>query len=52
MPCPVGRHWSLVTPVKESELAEDERRIAAETRDIRIPLMLGLSRWRESRQTP
>lgn len=35
--CPVGRHWSLVTPVRESELTEDERRIAGETRDIRIP---------------
>jgi hypothetical protein len=35
--CPVGKHWALVTPVKESELTEDERRIAHETRDIRIP---------------
>jgi hypothetical protein len=33
----VGKHWSFVTPVKESELTEDERRIAHETRDIRIP---------------
>ena len=35
--CPVGRHWSIVTPVKKSELTEDARRIAGETRDIRIP---------------
>jgi hypothetical protein len=35
--CPVGRHWSLVTPVRESELTEDERRLARETRDVRIP---------------
>ena len=35
--CPVGRHWTLVTPVRESELTEDERRIARETRDVRIP---------------
>jgi hypothetical protein len=35
--CPVGHHWSLVTPVKESELTEDEKRIARENEDIRIP---------------
>ena len=35
--CPVGRHWSIVTPVKESELTEKRGRIAGETRDIRIP---------------
>ena len=35
--CPVGKHWSVVTPVKESELSEDERRIAGEHRDVRVP---------------
>jgi hypothetical protein len=35
--CPVGYHWSLVTPVKESELTEEEKRIASEHKDIRIP---------------
>ena len=35
--CPVGRHWSIVTPVKRAELTEDERRTASENRDIRIP---------------
>jgi hypothetical protein len=35
--CPVGRHWSLVTPVKESELSPAEGREAAEHRDIRLP---------------
>jgi hypothetical protein len=35
--CPVGRHWSIVTPVKESELTEEARKIASETRDIRLP---------------
>jgi hypothetical protein len=35
--CPVGHHWSLVTPVRESELTEDERRIAHEHRDTRLP---------------
>ena len=35
--CPVGRHWSIVTPVEESELTEDQNRRAHEYRDIRIP---------------
>ena len=35
--CPVGRHWSLVTPVRESDLTDRERRAARENRDIRIP---------------
>jgi hypothetical protein len=35
--CPVGRHWSLVTPVKTSILTDEERRLAADRRDLRIP---------------
>ncbi len=35
--CPVGKHWSLVTPVKQSELTEEEKRTASENKDIRIP---------------
>ena len=35
--CPVGRHWSLVTPVRESELTTDETRLARATRDLRLP---------------
>ena len=35
--CPVGKHWSVVTPVRESELSEDEKRIAREHEDVRIP---------------
>jgi len=35
--CPVGRHWSLVTPVRESELTEAERQLAREHEDVRIP---------------
>jgi hypothetical protein len=35
--CPVGRHWSIVTPVKEADLTEDQRRFAREHRDFRIP---------------
>jgi len=35
--CPVGPHWSLVTPVRESELSEAERRSAREHHDARVP---------------
>ncbi len=35
--CPVGGHWSLVTPVRESDLPEPELRQAHEHRDIRVP---------------
>jgi hypothetical protein len=35
--CPVGDHWSLVTPVRESELSEKERRSAHTHKDIRLP---------------
>jgi hypothetical protein len=35
--CPVGDHWTLVTPVKVSDLTQDEARIASEHRDVRIP---------------
>ena len=35
--CPVGHHWSLVTPVNQDELTEDERRFAREHHDIKLP---------------
>jgi hypothetical protein len=35
--CPVGKHWSMVTPVKESELGRRERRAARGARDLRVP---------------
>jgi hypothetical protein len=35
--CPVGHHWSIVTPVKKADLGGEEQRLASETRDIRIP---------------
>jgi hypothetical protein len=35
--CPVGRHWSLVTPVNQANLTEDERRTARGHHDIRVP---------------
>jgi hypothetical protein len=35
--CPVGRHWSIVTPVHAETLTEQEREQAAAHHDIRIP---------------
>jgi len=35
--CPVGRHWSIVVPVRESELTEDEKRLARGHDDVRLP---------------
>jgi hypothetical protein len=35
--CPAGQHWSVVTPVKESELSDRDRRRASRNRDVRIP---------------
>jgi hypothetical protein len=35
--CPVGKHWSIVTPVKRADLTDEATRIASENRDIRIP---------------
>jgi hypothetical protein len=31
--CPVGDHWTLVVPVKDSDLTAEERRIAGQHRD-------------------
>jgi hypothetical protein len=35
--CPVGKHWSLVVPVRDADLTEEERHFAREHHDIRIP---------------
>jgi hypothetical protein len=35
--CPVGNHWSLVVPVKNTDITDAERRFAEEHHDIRIP---------------
>jgi len=35
--CPVGKHWSLVVPVREQDLTETERQFALDHHDIRIP---------------
>jgi hypothetical protein len=35
--CPVGQHWTLVAPVRNAELSENERRAAAAVHDLRLP---------------
>jgi hypothetical protein len=35
--CPIGKHWSLVVPVRESALTETELQFAREHHDVRIP---------------
>jgi hypothetical protein len=35
--CPVGRHWSLVTPVRAADLSARRRRQARARRDIPLP---------------
>jgi len=35
--CPVGKHWSLVTPLKDSDLTDEDREIAAQHHDVKIP---------------
>jgi hypothetical protein len=35
--CPVGHHWSIVAPVKRSELTRRERRFASQHADVRLP---------------
>jgi len=35
--CPVGHHWTIVTPVEEAKLSEEQLRAARLNRDIRIP---------------
>ena len=35
--CPVGAHWTIVTPVREGELGADEKRAAHERKDVRVP---------------
>src|ERR1700685_1045042 len=35
--CPVGKHWSLVVPVKEANLTDEERQIAREDHEKRVP---------------
>jgi len=35
--CPVGNHWSIVVPVKESSLSRWALRAAHAHRDVRVP---------------
>jgi hypothetical protein len=35
--CPVGKHWSLVTPASRAQLSPGQLEAAGEHRDIRIP---------------
>jgi hypothetical protein len=35
--CPVGRHWSLVSPALRESLFPDELRVAAQLHDLRLP---------------
>ena len=35
--CPVGKHWTLVTPVRDRDLTDEERRSAGEHHDVWIP---------------
>ena len=35
--CPVGRHWSMVSPVKEAALSPEELEGARQFHDVRVP---------------
>ena len=35
--CPVGKHWTTVRPVRDADLTDEDRRVAAEHHDARIP---------------
>ena len=35
--CPVGRHWTLVTPVRDRDLTAERRDFARAHRDVPIP---------------
>lgn len=35
--CPVGNHWTFVRPAKEADLTNEERRMAEDHHDVRIP---------------
>jgi len=35
--CPVGNHWSIVTPVHESDLSRGQRRVARRRHDVPLP---------------
>lgn len=35
--CPVGHHWSIVAPVRESGLSDEELAAASEQHDLPVP---------------
>lgn len=35
--CPVGKHWSFVTPVRDSELTAEDERLGRSQHDLRLP---------------
>jgi hypothetical protein len=35
--CPVGHHWSLVTPVRTTDLSPAQRLLAARRHDVPLP---------------
>jgi hypothetical protein len=35
--CPVGHHWSIVTPARRAGLSDDELWTARQHRDMRLP---------------
>jgi hypothetical protein len=35
--CPIGHHWTLVTPVRASDLNEDDLEFAEHHHDVRVP---------------
>jgi hypothetical protein len=35
--CPIGRHWSMVLPVRNADLTDEQRETAAHHHDVRIP---------------
>jgi hypothetical protein len=35
--CPVGKHWTIVVPVRDKDLTEGERQFAREHHDVPIP---------------
>jgi hypothetical protein len=35
--CPIGHHWTVVMPVCEAELSEDDREFAEAHHDVRVP---------------
>lgn len=35
--CPVGRHWSLVKPVREAEISARDKRVGRSRHDLSLP---------------